>query len=145
VKREAAQASGSVKEEDKGKDKDKGKGSNKRGKEEDHIEQRPQKRTKTEGGDGQAASTSTAVVSRANQALTEKNVADIDLADLDDELDELMGGEGDPLVSTKDVVLAQVEKKFKSKNKYRFVFKSGIMQINGLEYVFEKGNGDFKW
>ena len=39
----------------------------------------------------------------------------------------------------------KVEKKFKSKNRYRFVFKSGIMQIDGLEYVFEKGNGDFNW
>ena len=48
-------------------------------------------------------------------------------------------------VYTSALLLAQVEKKFKSKNRYRFVFKSGIMQIDGLEYVFEKGNGDFNW
>lgn len=62
--------------------------------------------------------------------------------DVDDDIDDLLEGGEDP---TKDLVLAQVEKKFKSKNKYRFIFKSGIMQIDGLEYVFEKGNGDFKW
>ncbi|WZN66547.1 hypothetical protein HKI87_15g81140 [Chloropicon roscoffensis] len=74
---------------------------------------------------------------------TMEAVEDIDLADLDDELDEMMGGAGDD--TTKDVVLAQVEKKFKSKNKYRFQFRAGIMQIDGLEYVFERGSGDFKW
>ena len=61
---------------------------------------------------------------------------------MDDDIDDLLLGSEDP---TKDLVLAQVEKKFKSKNKYRFLFKSGILQIDGLEYVFEKGNGDFKW
>ena len=74
---------------------------------------------------------------------TMEAVEDIDLADLDDELDEMMGGAGDD--TTKDVVLAQVEKKFESKNKYRFQFRAGIMQIDGLEYVFERGSGDFKW
>lgn len=45
----------------------------------------------------------------------------------------------------KDEVLGLVDKKFKNKNKYRFVLKSGIINIKGLEYVFEAGNAIFKW
>ena len=80
----------------------------------------------------------------AAMATTTKAVEDIvDLAELDDDVDNMIGNRVED--GTRDLVLAQVEKKFKSKNKYRFIFKSGIMQIDGLEYVFEKGNGDFKW
>ena len=122
---------------------------------------RPQKRVKTEQapqasssqaadqkeGNGKAvaaAAEPSAQPKDAAGALAETSqkakVSD-DLDDYDD-IDDLVG-EHD--IETKDILLAQVEKKFKSKNRYRFVFKSGIMQIDGLEYVFEKGNGDFNW
>jgi len=103
------------------------------------------KRAKVEGGEdagGTSAAAGAAGDAEAKAVTELATSGNVDDIDVDDDIDDLLLGSEDP---TKDLVLAQVEKKFKSKNKYRFLFKSGILQIDGLEYVFEKGNGDFKW
>jgi hypothetical protein len=119
--------------------------------EEQDQEERPAKRRKptpasppaaataTEGNQIEAKKDTTATDTTAGAA---DPLAGIDIDDdLDDDLDDLLGEQEDP----EDLVLAKVDKKFKSKNKYRFHFRSGILKINGREFVFEKGKGDFKW
>jgi len=113
-------------------------------------DERPQKRAKSASGSATTAKTTGATGEEdPGHALLVKNGGDqnknIDFTeedlDINDDIDEMLG---EPL-DAKDLILGKVEKKFKSKNKYRFHFRSGIMKIDGLEYVFERGNGDFKW
>ncbi|XP_060528561.1 transcription initiation factor IIA subunit 1-like [Cylas formicarius] len=85
--------------------------------------------------------------------------------DLDDEKDEDdhelddEGGEEEPLNSEDDVsdddpsdlfdtdniVVCQYDKIIRNRNKWKFYLKDGIMSLNGLDYVFQKANGDAEW
>ncbi|KAF5285456.1 hypothetical protein FQR65_LT02296 [Abscondita terminalis] len=86
--------------------------------------------------------------------------ADID-DDKDEEEDEIEAGgpEDDPLnsdddiseeessevVDTDNVVVCQFDKITRARNKWKFHFKDGIMNINGEDYVFQKATGDAEW
>jgi len=95
---------------------------------------------------------------------------DLDDDDLDDDLDdnddkddepEDEGQDEEPLNSGDDVsgdedsneklyevdnvVVCQYDKITRARNKWKFHFKDGIMNLNGKDYVFQKANGDAEW
>ncbi|XP_066258158.1 transcription initiation factor IIA subunit 1-like [Euwallacea similis] len=90
---------------------------------------------------------------------------DNDDEDLDDDKDdedqeiEEEGGEEEPLNSEDDVsdddpsdlfdtdniVVCQYDKIIRNRNKWKFYLKDGIMNLNGVDYVFQKANGDAEW
>jgi len=96
---------------------------------------------------------------------------DLDDDDLDDDLDdkdddnldeqEEEGQDEEPLNSGDDVsgdedsneklyevdnvVVCQYDKITRARNKWKFHFKDGIMNLNGKDYVFQKANGDAEW
>lgn len=54
--------------------------------------------------------------------------------------------EGDQeLFDTENVVVCQYDKIHRSKNKWKFNLKDGIMNLNGRDYVFSKAIGDAEW
>ncbi|KAL1138919.1 hypothetical protein AAG570_008981 [Ranatra chinensis] len=78
----------------------------------------------------------------------------------DEENDEIDGGpeeeplnsgddvsEEDPsdLFETDNVVVCQYDKITRSRNKWKFYLKDGIMNLGGKDYVFQKSNGDAEW
>ena len=44
-----------------------------------------------------------------------------------------------------DLVLSLLEKRHKSKEKYRIKFKGGMVNIQGRDFVFGNGVGEFRW
>ena len=46
---------------------------------------------------------------------------------------------------TANIVLSQLEKVSRSKSKWKCALKEGIMYLNGKEYFFGKGIGEFQW
>lgn len=95
--------------------------------------------------------------------ISDDNIGDDDEDDLDKEDDEDLDGEGgaeeEPLNSeddvtdedasdlfdTDNVVVCQYDKITRSRNKWKFYLKDGIMNITGKDYVFQKSNGDAEW
>jgi len=83
---------------------------------------------------------------------------DDDNNDDDQEMDE-GGGEEEPLNSeddvtddeptdlfdTENVIVCQYDKITRSRNKWKFHLKDGIMNLNGEDYVFQKASGDAEW
>ncbi|KAF7285729.1 transcription initiation factor IIA subunit 1-like [Rhynchophorus ferrugineus] len=85
---------------------------------------------------------------------------DID-GERDDEDQEIEdeGGEEEPLNSEDDVsdddptdlfdtdniVVCQYDKIIRNRNKWKFHLKDGIMNLNGLDYVFMKATGEAEW
>ncbi|OCF39329.1 transcription initiation factor TFIIA large subunit [Kwoniella heveanensis CBS 569] len=66
-------------------------------------------------------------------------VIDSDLDDSDDELrDDAEGGDDDADV---DIVFCVYDKVQRVKNKWKTVFKDGMIHINGRDYLFSKCNG----
>ncbi|CAK1586267.1 unnamed protein product [Parnassius mnemosyne] len=77
----------------------------------------------------------------------------------EDERDESGGAEEEPLNSgddvsdeepgdmfdTDNVVVCQYDKITRSRNKWKFYLKDGIMNLAGKDYVFQKANGDAEW
>jgi len=55
--------------------------------------------------------------------------------------------EEDPteLFDTDNVVVCQYDKITRSRNKWKFHFKDGIMNLQGKDYVFQKAVGDAEW
>jgi hypothetical protein len=51
--------------------------------------------------------------------------------------------DSDPI--TANMVLSQFEKVSRSKSKWKCSLKEGIMYLNGKEYFFGKGMGEFQW
>lgn len=49
------------------------------------------------------------------------------------------------LFDTDNVVVCQYDKISRTKSKWRFVLKSGVMNINGRDFVFQKANGEAEW
>ncbi|XP_058055463.1 transcription initiation factor IIA subunit 1 isoform X2 [Anopheles bellator] len=95
--------------------------------------------------------------------ISDDNIPDDDDEDLDkeeeDDLDAEGGAEEEPLNSeddvtdedasdlfeTDNVVVCQYDKITRSRNKWKFYLKDGIMHINGKDFVFQKSNGDAEW
>ncbi|KGB79240.2 transcription initiation factor TFIIA large subunit [Cryptococcus deuterogattii R265] len=71
------------------------------------------------------------------------DVIDSDLDDSDDELrGDVDGGEDDNDV---DIVFCVYDKVQRVKNKWKTVFKDGMIHLNGKDYLFAKCNGEFEW
>lgn len=49
------------------------------------------------------------------------------------------------LFDTDNVVVCQYDKITRSRNKWKFYLKDGIMNIGGKDYIFQKSNGDAEW
>ncbi|XP_029173983.1 transcription initiation factor IIA subunit 1 isoform X2 [Nylanderia fulva] len=49
------------------------------------------------------------------------------------------------LFETDNVVVCQYDKITRSRNKWKFYLKDGIMNLSGKDYVFQKANGDAEW
>ncbi|KAI9135888.1 transcription factor IIA, alpha/beta subunit [Paraphysoderma sedebokerense] len=62
-----------------------------------------------------------------------------DLDDSDEDDDENADSE------TTNMMLCQYEKVTRTKNKWKCVLKDGIININGVDYLFNKANGDFQF
>lgn len=82
-----------------------------------------------------------------NDTIRDEDEINSDLDDDDDEDDKDVDAEGYDESGTMDenVVLCQYEKVNRTRNKWRCVFKSGIIHVNGQDYVFSKANGEFEW
>ncbi|CAF1084344.1 unnamed protein product [Adineta steineri] len=59
--------------------------------------------------------------------------------------DDVSDAEPDELFDTDNVVVCQYDKISRTKNKWRFILKSGVMNIEGRDYVFSKATGDADW
>ncbi|XP_031785490.1 transcription initiation factor IIA subunit 1 isoform X1 [Nasonia vitripennis] len=49
------------------------------------------------------------------------------------------------LFDTDNVVVCQYDKITRSRNKWKFYLKDGIMNLGGKDFVFQKANGDAEW
>jgi len=49
------------------------------------------------------------------------------------------------LFETENVIVCQYDKISRTKNKWRFTLKSGVMNIEGRDYVFSKATGEADW
>ncbi|KAL7420495.1 transcription factor IIA subunit alpha [Cryptotrichosporon argae] len=72
------------------------------------------------------------------------DIIDSDLDDSDDELadDDDADGDGDGEV---DIVFCVYDKVQRVKNKWKTVFKDGMIHVNGRDYLFAKCTGEFEW
>uniref|UniRef100_A0A8C7ZMH3 General transcription factor IIA, 1 n=1 Tax=Oryzias sinensis TaxID=183150 RepID=A0A8C7ZMH3_9TELE len=59
--------------------------------------------------------------------------------------DDVSDDENQELFDTENVVVCQYDKIHRSKNKWKFHLKDGIMNLNGRDYVFSKSIGDAEW
>lgn len=59
--------------------------------------------------------------------------------------DDISEEEASEVVDTDNVVVCQFDKITRARNKWKFHFKDGIMNINGEDYVFQKATGDAEW
>ncbi|WWC71013.1 uncharacterized protein I206_104966 [Kwoniella pini CBS 10737] len=71
------------------------------------------------------------------------DIIDSDLDDSDDELrDDAEGGDDD---GDTDIVFCVYDKVQRVKNKWKTVFKDGMIHVNGRDYLFSKCTGEFEW
>lgn len=66
-------------------------------------------------------------------------------SDLDDSDDENGGAMGDDDDDFGDSILCTYDKVQRVKNKWKCTLKDGVMSVNGKEWVFHKGTGEFEW
>ena len=59
--------------------------------------------------------------------------------------DDVNDEEGQELFDTDNVAACQFYKIHRSKNKWKFPLKDGIMNLNGRDYIFSKAIGDAEW
>ncbi|XP_060772254.1 transcription initiation factor IIA subunit 1 [Neoarius graeffei] len=59
--------------------------------------------------------------------------------------DDVSDEEDQELFDTENVVVCQYDKIHRSKNKWKFHLKDGIMNLNGRDFVFSKAIGDAEW
>jgi len=59
--------------------------------------------------------------------------------------DDVSDDEPTELFETENVVVCQYDKISRTKNKWRFILKSGVMNIDGRDYVFSKATGGADW
>ncbi|KAI8854059.1 transcription factor IIA, alpha/beta subunit-domain-containing protein [Chytridium lagenaria] len=68
---------------------------------------------------------------------------DEDEDDLNSELDEDDSDEDDQNVT--QLVLCQLEKKSRIRNKWKLMLKDCMINVSGKDYLFSKANCDFEW
>jgi len=54
-------------------------------------------------------------------------------------------GSSEKLYDIENVVVCQFDKITRTRNKWKFHLKDGIMNLNGKDYVFQKATGDAEW
>jgi transcription initiation factor TFIIA large subunit len=85
----------------------------------------------------------------ANTATSTGNADDLINSELDDDDDEDDNADDDENEEAgtmdENVVLCQYEKVARTRNKWRCVFKSGLIHVNGVDYSFSRANGEFEW
>ena len=59
--------------------------------------------------------------------------------------DDVTDDDPTDLFDTENVVVCQYDKITRSRNKWKFYLKDGIMNLSGKDYVFQKMNGDAEW
>lgn len=59
--------------------------------------------------------------------------------------DDVSDEEPNELFETDNVVVCQYDKITRSRNKWKFHLKDGIMNLQGRDYVFQKAVGDAEW
>ncbi|CAF3133626.1 unnamed protein product [Rotaria socialis] len=59
--------------------------------------------------------------------------------------DDVSDDEPTQLFDTDNVVVCQYDKISRIKSKWRFILKSGVMNIEGRDYVFSKATGEAEW
>ena len=59
--------------------------------------------------------------------------------------DDISDGDPSDLFNTENVVVCQYDKITRTKNKWKFNLKDGIMNLNGKDYVFQKATGEAEW
>lgn len=59
--------------------------------------------------------------------------------------DDVSDDEPEKLFETENVVVCQYDKISRTKNKWRFILKSGVMNVEGRDYVFSKATGEADW
>jgi transcription initiation factor TFIIA large subunit len=66
-------------------------------------------------------------------------------SDLDDSEDELNSGAEDEDEEGGMIMLCLYDKVQRVKNKWKYILKDGVANINGKDYVFSKGSGESEW
>ncbi|XP_037951262.1 transcription initiation factor IIA subunit 1-like isoform X2 [Teleopsis dalmanni] len=108
--------------------------------------------------DGQLVDTTDEEESDVSDDNIDEDDEDID-KDEDEDIENEDGAEEEPLNSgddvsdedstdlfdTDNVIVCQYDKITRSRNKWKFYLKDGIMNIAGKDYVFQKSNGDAEW
>ncbi|XP_017082923.1 transcription initiation factor IIA subunit 1 isoform X2 [Drosophila eugracilis] len=59
--------------------------------------------------------------------------------------DDVTDEDSAELFDTDNVIVCQYDKITRSRNKWKFYLKDGIMNMRGKDYVFQKSNGDAEW
>lgn len=80
----------------------------------------------------------------------DKSQEGLDEADLDEEDplnsdDDVSDDDPTDLFDTDNVVVCQFDKITRTRNKWKFHLKDGIMNLRGRDYVFQKATGDAEW
>lgn len=66
-------------------------------------------------------------------------------SDLDDSEDDLASGAEDEEEEGGMIMLCLYDKVQRVKNKWKYVLKDGVANINGKDYVFSRGTGESEW
>ncbi|KAF5283428.1 hypothetical protein FQA39_LY04804 [Lamprigera yunnana] len=59
--------------------------------------------------------------------------------------DDVTDEDPSDVFDTDNVIVCQYDKITRSRNKWKFHLKDGIMNLNGEDFVFQKANGDAEW
>ncbi|XP_064550963.1 transcription initiation factor IIA subunit 1 isoform X1 [Drosophila montana] len=59
--------------------------------------------------------------------------------------DDVTDEDSAEVFDTDNVIVCQYDKITRSRNKWKFYLKDGIMNMRGKDYVFQKSNGDAEW
>ncbi|KPU80533.1 uncharacterized protein Dana_GF16279, isoform B [Drosophila ananassae] len=59
--------------------------------------------------------------------------------------DDVTDEDSAEMFETDNVIVCQYDKITRSRNKWKFYLKDGIMNMRGKDYVFQKSNGDAEW
>jgi transcription initiation factor TFIIA large subunit len=76
----------------------------------------------------------------------EPSFTDVDNDDINSELDDSEDDEANAdSEETQNIILCLYDKVTRTKNKWKCQLKDGIVSVNGRDYLFQKGNGDFEF
>ncbi|ENN70447.1 hypothetical protein HUJ04_002085 [Dendroctonus ponderosae] len=59
--------------------------------------------------------------------------------------DDVSDDDPTDLFDTDNIVVCQYDKIIRNRNKWKFYLKDGIMNLSGIDFVFQKANGEAEW